>query len=146
MMGSAVLWAVYDPTTSTKDALFDDAGGMAGMRFLALKTVPVLWIDNIEGAVNQDAFRSDKSDDVRAGFSFSQMRDAGIPDMTNDDAHDLDIFYWPVRSQWYKVNEWEVLGNYGGVSVVVGVTGVQVWPDEEYVAQAFPPNGPPPVL
>lgn len=145
LMGTTVRWAVFDAAASTEDPLFSDGGGVAGRSYLPLITVPVMWMDNIEGRVNQDAFRTDKSDNVRAGFSYSQMRDAGIPNMTDDDAHDLDIFYWPVKDQWYRVDEWEVLGNYGGISVVIGVTGVQIYPDEEYVTEASPPIGAPPV-
>lgn len=145
-IGDTVIWFKFD-LESSYDSVYDE-GGRNYMNGIAL---PVLWIDQQEDPENYGSEGHRSVQQVRMAVSARTINETGIgateahggrlTDIKPDgkpwwDDRMNDIFYYDGR--FYEVSNFQIEGRAKYVDVVVGISGIEVQPEDESVWDLFP--------
>jgi hypothetical protein len=130
--GEGALWYEFDPQSSVTPDLFDEGG----RRWKPPIGMAMLWITETEDpeANSREGRRTQST--IRGAFSVQSARQSGLSDPTEYTRHLNDILLYNMR--FYSINTYEVHGRVGQTDVVIGFSGIEIYPDEDMAYDLLP--------
>lgn len=154
-MGEAILYYVFDAENSVYDRVYDEGY----RRYHTAVRIPLLWVDQQEATEEYSPEGRRPTQRLRLSVSAQSMYEAGISvtevhgnrlqdtspstDWRQDRVH--DILYYDGR--YYEVSAFQIRGRVRGEDVVIGITAIETFPDDDMVFDYTPgtvPVLPPP--
>lgn len=139
-MGEPVIWFEFlslGGGGSVYDDIYDEgAPGTAGRVYAGGIVIPTVYIsENEDEFVLKDEGRQ-VIQNIRLTLLFQDVERAGMTDPAEFQRHLNDVFFYDGR--YYKVTDYVVWGRLP-TEVVIGVSGFEIFPDQEFVYDIGPP-------
>lgn len=138
--GEAVMWFVFDTASSQYDSVYDE-----GFRqYQQAKKVPVLWVDQQEASEEYGPEGRRPTQRIRlavgartlweCGISVTEahgnrIQDESISPVWKDDRLN-DLLYYDGR--FYSISNFQIHGRLQGEDVIIGISGIETYPSDEF--------------
>jgi hypothetical protein len=147
-VGEALLYYRFDTENSTWDRVYDEGF----RRYHTAVRVPLLWVDQQEATEDYMPEGRRPTQHLRVAVAARDMYEAGIsvteahgnrlqdpdpggnPDWRED--RNNDIMYYDGR--YYEVSSFQIRGRVKGEDVVIGITGIEVYRDDDLILDLQP--------
>jgi len=145
-VGEAIVYFKFDAEGSQYDRVYDEGFRQyeTGIR------IPILWVDQSEATEDYAPEGRRPTQRIRLAVSAMQLHEAGISvteahgnRLTDTSPSDVwryervhDIFYYDNR--YYEVSAFQIRGRLQGEDVIIGITGIETYPDDDMVLDVRP--------
>ena len=150
-MGETILYYRFDAVHSKYDRVYDEGF----RRYHPAIRIPVLWLDQQEATEDYSPEGRRPTQRLRLSVSARDMYDAGIsvteahgnrlqdtsPSDTWRQDRMHDILYYDGR--YYEVSGFQIRGRVKGEDVIIGITAIETFPDDD-MAFDYTPGVPAP--
>lgn len=121
-IGETIMWASYDAGNSEADDVYNEPGGRSYRTAVPVQT---LWINVTEAGKRIDEERFDNRNQVSLAVAVHAFRNAGVPDVLNDNERVFDVFkYW---GRVWSVQDYEIIARFPQEdSSTIGIQAVEV--------------------
>lgn len=120
-VGATVQWREFDPSASTVDTLYDEAGIL---RWKPSKPIPVYAVIRDEGAEDPNAEGLYTIDTIHFSASIEQLRRAGLTKPHDGQAHLRDRIIWD--DFVWDIRHYAITGRVQEYEVSVGIDAVKL--------------------
>jgi len=132
-LGEAVVWHEYDSLNTTYHGTYDEGG----RHYTAGIYLPVLWVIVTEDRVTPANEGRKPTERIALAVSARTMDMSGVSDPEDYTRHLNDVIRYDERL--WKVTEFHIRGRVP-TEVIIGVTGTQIYSDEEMTFDDLPPG------
>lgn len=145
-IGEALLYYRFDTVNSQFDRVYDEAHRV----YHKAVRMPILWVDQSEAMEDYSSEGRRPTQRIRfavsaravyeAGISVTEahgnrIQDVSVSDIWRDDRMH-DIVYYDGR--YYEVSAYQIRGRAKGEDVIIGIAGVETFPDDDMVLDVPP--------
>jgi hypothetical protein len=145
-VGEALIYYRFDADTSAYDSVYDEGFRKYhhGIR------IPILWIDQMEAVEDYTPEGRRPTQRMRCAVSSRDMYEAGVSvtevhgnQLTDTSPSEIwrrdrmhDLYYYDNR--FWEVSGFQIRGRIKGEDVIVGITGIETFPDDDMVLDEIP--------
>lgn len=138
-VGESILYYVFDAVNSVFDRVYDEGY----RRYHTATRIPILWVDQQEATEDYTPEGRRPTQRIRLAVAARALYEAGIP-VTETHGNRLqdespstvwredrnhDILYYDGR--YYEVSAFQIRGRVKGEDVIIGITGIETFPDDD---------------
>lgn len=155
VIGERLIWFKFDTTGSAFHPVYDEGN----KQYLKGIKVPILWVDQVEDTEQYTDSGRRPTQRLKFAVSSRSLGECGIstreahgnrrwdkhpiladgsPAPWLDDRNN-DIVYYDGR--FYGVSNFQIRGRAKGQDVIIGVSGIELDPDDEFIWDKFPGRG-----
>lgn len=132
-LGEVVIWHEYDSTHTEYHNVYDEGG----RRYTAGAAIPALWVVVSEDRATRAMEGRKPVERISMALSVRTLNTSGISHPEDYTRHLNDVIRYDGR--FWEIKEYNIRGSIPG-SVVVGVSGTQIYDDEDMVFDDLPPD------
>jgi hypothetical protein len=132
-VGEGVVWHEYDSAATSYHPVYDEGGRSYSAGIL----VPCLWVIQQEDDLRPANEGKKPTQTIRTAVSIRVLHTCGISDPEDSARHLNDVFRY--GNLLWKVTGYQIRGRMPG-SMVVGISGTQVFANEEMLFDNLPPG------
>jgi len=157
-IGESIIYYRFNADDSRYDRVYDEGY----RRYHKGIRIPILWVDQTEPV--EDYTSEGRRPTLRLRFAISarEMHEAGfsVTEAVGNRLQDLppnsiwrrdrmhDILYYD--SRFFEISAYQIRGRVQGEDVIIGITAIETWPDDDavfdYLPQYVPPTFPEPPI
>lgn len=138
-IGEGALWFMFDTEGSTYSRVYDEGY----RRYHAPRRVPLLWVDQQESAADYSPEGRRPTARIRLAFGAKSLWESGInvteahgtalhafrPSTVWNNDRINDVLYY--GGHFYAISSFQIKGRVKYEDVIVGITGIEIFPDDE---------------
>ena len=150
-IGEAIILYRFDADNSRYDSVYDEGY----RRYHKGVRVPILWVDQTEPTEDYTSEGRRPTQRLRFAVSAREMYEAGfsVTEVTGNRLQDEspsdiwrrdrmhDILYYD--SRFFEISAYQIRGRVQGEDVIIGITAIETWPDDDAVFDYLPDHVPP---
>lgn len=152
-IGEGMLWFMFDAKNSAYDRVYDEGY----RKYEPARKVPLLWVDQQEAPADYSPEGRRPTQRLRCAVSAMALWEAGI-DVTETHGNALndtspstvwrkdrvnDIIYY--GEHFYAISGFQIKGRVKDQDVIIGITGIEMFPGDEFNLDIAPADWFPPV-
>jgi hypothetical protein len=149
-IGESVIYYRFDADASSYDEVYDEGY----RRYHSGVRVPILWVDQTEATEDYTSegrrptqrlrFAVSAREMYEAGFSVTEVVGNRLQDTSPSDIwrrdHHHDVCYYDGR--YYEISGYQIRGRVQGEDVIIGVTCIETFPDDDMLFDYQPGTAP----
>jgi len=151
-VGESVVYFRFDADASAYDKVYDEGF----RRYHIGVKIPILWVDQTEPTEDYTSEGRRPMQRLRFAVSAREMHEAGfaVTEVTHNRLQDVppnsiwrrdrlnDILYYD--SRYFEISAFQIRGRLQGEDVIIGITCIETWPDDDAVFDFLPERVVPP--
>jgi hypothetical protein len=130
--GEGVLWYEFAGQKSSADDVFDEGG----RKYEPAIGMQCLWVTETEDPEVDSREGRRPTSTIRGAFSVQVARQSGLSDPIEYTRHLNDILLY--NRKFFSIGSYEIQGRVHRQDVIIGFTGIQIYPDEDMVYDLLP--------